>query len=218
MAHVPHLYLPGPWAGPEIALDDARRHHLTGVLRRSEGAEVSYTDGAGRIGTGLLGMEAVVRGAEGEVPEPVPRLTVAAAAPRSRDRARFLVEKLAEIGVDELVWLNTRFGQAAPPPAAKARMWAEGALEQSRGAFLMDVSGPVDPATLDGLLLFGEHGAGRDVPDGYDHYTLVIGPEGGFHEDEVPVDAHRIGFSARILRIETAALVGAAILQEGLDR
>lgn len=218
MAHVPHLYLPGPWSGPEIPLDDVHRHHLTGVLRRSKGAEVSYTDGSGRVGSGVLGAETVIRGSEHEVSRPVPRLTVAAAAPRSRDRARFLVEKLAEIGVDELVWIRTRFGQAGPPPAAKAAMWAEGALEQSRGAFLMDVSGPVDPANLDGLLLVGEHGAGRDVPHGFDHYTLVIGPEGGLHADEIPAAAHRIALSERILRIETAALVGAAILQEGLDR
>jgi len=49
-------------------------------------------------------------------------------------------------------------------------------------------------------------------------YTVVVGPEGGFDEAEVPLDAVRIRLANRVLRTETAAIVGASAVLKELDR
>ena len=42
--------------------------------------------------------------------------------------------------------------------------------------------------------------------------VLCIGPEGGFAQDEVPDGALTLSLGPTILRVETAAIVGAAVL------
>ncbi|HLU32312.1 MAG TPA: RNA methyltransferase PUA domain-containing protein, partial [Acidimicrobiia bacterium] len=114
MGHVPHLYLPGPWQGPELALGDDHEHHLTRVLRMSPGAEVSYTDGEGTAGRGILGRGVVERDDESSGSLGL-SVEVAVAPPDSRQRARFVVEKLAELGVSRLIWVRTRRTEGRPP-------------------------------------------------------------------------------------------------------
>ena len=218
MAHIPHLLLPDPWGDDGIELHAAQRDHLAKVLRRSRGSTVSYTDGAGRRGEGTWEGDVVARGTEITVARPSPALCLAVAPPRSRDRARFLVEKLAELGVDELCWLETRFGQADPPGDEKARAWSVGALEQSRGSWLMEVSGPSSLDELDGVLVVADLTGSDAVPLGASRYTVLVGPEGGFDESEIPDHSARVKLSDRVLRTETAAIVSAAVMLKGLDR
>ena len=149
MGHVPHLLVPQPW--PEIALpiSEHTERHLTRVLRRPEGSPLTYTDGIGTRGRGTYAPGRVVRGAEDRVAAVAPEIVLAVAPPRSIDRVRFLVEKAAEFGVTEVVWLATRHGEQRAPRHDKAQAWAVGALEQSRGAWLTRVA--PDLATLSPL-------------------------------------------------------------------
>ncbi len=211
MAHIPHLYFPRPW-GTDIALSPGQKDHLARVLRRADGSEVSYTDGAGAVGTGTLQTDFVVRGSEGEVSRPHPVRRLAVAPLRSKDRNRMIVEKSAELGVDELIWLRSRFGQAPPPSSAKARSWAIGALEQSRGAWLMQISGPREIGSLQGQLLIAEQIGAGSVPEGLDSYTILVGPEGGFTDAELPAEAPRVSFSDRTLRTDTVAVLAAGLV------
>jgi len=211
MRHVPHLYVPSPWSGPALALHDRSERHLRTVLRLDDGATLSYTDGLGHIGEGVLGAGVLVRGSESCVPPPVARLTVAVAPPRSNARARFLVEKLGELGVDRLVWLRTERTSGHPPRVDKARAWAQEALEQSRGAWMMHIrDSSARIADLEGTVLVADPDGVPPVPIASDG-TLVVGPEGGLTFEE------RIGtlvcLGERILRVETAAIVGAALLK-----
>lgn len=48
--------------------------------------------------------------------------------------------------------------------------------------------------------------------------TILIGPEGGFTTDEVPVSVPRAGLGQRVLRVETVAIVGATLLRSGSGR
>lgn len=209
MGHVPHVCVLPPWNGDELTPPDAAAHHLTTVLRLDEGARLSYTDGSGRCGEGVWTGAHIARGAELTVPPPV-ALVIAVAPPRPRDRQRFLVEKLAEMGVAELVWLVSENGQGRPPQAGKASAWATAALEQSRGAYLMTVAGPSRWHDLDRPLAVAVPGAEARIPAGAT--TVAIGPEGGFSDPEIPGDATAFALGGPILRVETAAIVAAALV------
>ncbi len=179
---------------------------------------VDYTDGAGTVGSGSYRDGIVMRGPEEHRAAPRPGVVVAVAAPQSTDRQRFVVEKLAELGVDELVWLRTAHGGHRTPPPGKARSWAVGALEQSRGAHLMAVGGPVDLGGLAerGVVRLADPGGGPLEP-GPDPLVLAIGPEGGFAAAELD-GVTRFGLGARILRVETAAVTAAVVALHATGR
>lgn len=210
MGRVPHVLLPGPWSEATLPLPEATRSHLTRVLRLAPGAPLSYTDGAGTVGAGTLAAAGIDRGEERETDRPAPAITVAVAPPRAAARARWVVEKLAELGIDRLVWLETRHGEGRPPRNAKAAAWAAGALEQSRGAHLLEVSGTRSWAELERPLSVATPGETplRTVAG---PVTVVVGPEAGFGAGELPADATGFGLGPRILRVETAAVVAGAL-------
>jgi 16S rRNA (uracil1498-N3)-methyltransferase len=207
--HIPHLVLSRPWEGDDLTLSSDHWHHLTRVLRLSGGDPVSYTDGNGRTGEGKLGDRVVVRGEERAVPKSS-SLVVAVAPPTSRDRQRFLVEKLAELGVARLHWLNTRHGGSRVPGISKLTSWVEAAVEQSRGAWLMEVG--TDLVTWEQLeppvVVCAPGGSGMPPRA----TTVVVGPEGGLAPEEIPNDVVLWDLGPTILRVETAALVAAARL------
>ena len=210
MRHVPHVVVPAATADEVIPLSPEQLHHVRRVLRREDGSPITYTDGEGLFGQGKL-IDGVIRRGDEEQRPPGRRLTLAVAPPDSKDRMRFLVEKLAELGVARIVWLATRRGQGRPPRAERASGWAMAALEQSRGAWLTEVGEHV--VSFDDLarpLLVAAPG-GDPAPDGAD-VTVAIGPEGGWAPDEIPADAVLFDLGPTILRVETAAIVAAARL------
>lgn len=216
MGHRPHLYLAPPWNGPNVQLNNSQRHHLRSVLRLAEGELVTYTDGLGMTGSGQVSGDSVLRGDEQNHKPPRLRLTLVVAPPRDKDRTRFLVEKAAELEVTRLVWLGTRFGQGHPPPPTKARAWAVAGLEQSRGAYLLEVEEtmlrPDAFAAWGGEVWFADE-TGRAIPSPTpDSVTVAIGPEGGWSPEELPDGAARFGLGRTILRVETAALAAAVLL------
>jgi hypothetical protein len=85
--------------------------------------------------------------------------------------------------------------------------WAVGALEQSRGGWLMEMSdGLVSWEDLRRPLVVAVPGGGNEV---FEVTTVAIGPEGGLDPAEIPGDAATIDLGMTILRVETAAVVAA---------
>lgn len=196
-----------PWQEEELELSVIQWRHLTKVLRMGRGDKVSYTDGLGRVGIGRLTSHALVRGEEHEVPRPS-HLTVAVAPPASKDRQRFVVEKLSELGVARLQWLETRHGKERTASASKVFSWILAATEQSRGAWLMETPQEVVRFDeLEGPILVCHPGGAREPISAK---TVVIGPEGGFADGELPPDVALWDLGSTILRVETAAVVAAS--------
>lgn len=207
MGHVPHFLVEPPWDGDRLGLTEAQIRHLERVLRLGPEAPVSYTDGRGTAGDGVYRDGSVLRGEEREMARPS-RLVVVAAPPASRDRVRFMVEKLAELGVARLRFLVSRYAQGRPPRAERLRSWAVAGLEQSRGAWLLDTSPhAVALSDLSPPYAVCDPSGSADIA-GVD--TVVIGPEGGWDPDELPSDVPRLALGSTILRVETAAVVAAA--------
>lgn len=209
LKHVPHVLVGAPWPDGDLPVSIVQWRHLTKVLRKNRGDPVTYTDGLGRIGEGRLGSQTIVRGEEATMPRPS-EITVVVAPPANKDRARFLVEKLAEMGVARLRWLESRHGEGRVPSSPKVFSWVMAATEQSRGAWLMETS--TEAVTFESLgpeIAVCDASGAEETPE---LGVVVIGPEGGWAEGEVPSGVTRWRLGPTVLRTETAAVVAAARL------
>ena len=205
MKHIPHLYV-RDLGDREFQLTPEQERHLTRVLRTTAGDQVSYTNGEGLIGSGTWDGTWVVRGDEQIVARPS-ELVLAVAPPANKDRLRFTVEKLAELGVERLVWLKTEWGNRRIPSLEKQSAWAVSALEQSRGAWLMSVGDDlVDWSDLEEPIVVCQQGGEAVVVS---PRTVVIGPEGGLDPGEIPRGTNQVSLGSTVLRVETAAVVAA---------
>ncbi len=207
MNRVPHVVVGAPWDDVELALSVVQWRHLTKVLRLKRGKSLTYTDGLGSFGEGALSDHSIERGLEREVPRGI-ELTVAVAPPSNKVRQRYLVEKLAELGVSRLQWFKTEHGSGRVSNPAKVFSWTSAALEQSRGAWLMET--PPDLVKwddLEGPTIVCSPGGGELA---FRPQTVVIGPEGGFSDVEIPGEIAKWDLGPNILRVETAAVVAAA--------
>jgi 16S rRNA (uracil1498-N3)-methyltransferase len=207
MKHVPHVVVGAPWDGAELPLSVLQWRHLTRVLRMKRGKTLTYTDGLGTLGEGALSDHSITRGSEREVPRGID-LKVAVAPPSNKDRQRYLVEKLAELGVSRLQWMDSDHGAGRISNPTKVFSWTLAALEQSRGAWVMETSPDlVKWNDLEGPTIVCSPGGGELS---FQPRTVVIGPEGGFSDDEIPEMVAKWDLGPNILRVETAAVVAAA--------
>lgn len=193
---------------------------------------MSLADGKGTVGGGRLrDTGAGHAGVEVEerhlVVRPRPMVSVALAPPKG-GRLSWAVQKLAEVGVDETVliraersvrtWSEDRTGRGL----ARLRAVAREAAMQSRRPFLMEIRrseslmNALAGAVVVGLWEGATEPLSACLPQDAGGIRLVVGPEGGFEEGEV--DAMRRAGAAlaslgpAILRTETAAVVGAALV------
>jgi 16S rRNA (uracil1498-N3)-methyltransferase len=214
MKHRPHLLVDADWDGDFVAVGEPAAAHLTKVLRYQKGGLVSYTDGAGRLGEGIWTGVGVERGSEQLVDRPS-TLTIAVAPPRPKDRQRFIVEKSQELGVSKLVWLTTDLSEGRAPSIAKAAAWRSAALEQSRGAWLTELEGPISLGALSHPILCDlDGGSFRDIVKSHP-LTIAIGPEGGWSPAEIESCQSTVSIASTVLRTETAAVVAATMVLQG---
>jgi 16S rRNA (uracil1498-N3)-methyltransferase len=218
---------PGTLAsGHELHLGEAESHHLR-VRRVSVGSTIHLMDGRGGVADGVLlrvGDAATVRvGVVRQVPRPAPlRLVVGAG---DRERFGWLAEKAAELGVTELVPLETSRTAGVSTRVREAQIErlqrrALEAIKQSGAAWAPRVSAPV---TLEQVAADSPEGerwladaAGEPLPGRpRGGLTAVIGPEGGLTDPErdllLAAGFRPIRLGPHVLRFETAALAVAVL-------
>jgi 16S rRNA (uracil1498-N3)-methyltransferase len=167
-----------------------------------------------------------------ETPMAAVRLILCAALVKF-DRFEWTIEKATELGVAEIVPFEAARSERGLERAAQKRVerWRRIALEasqQSRRAHLPEVREPV--AFEDAIRQAAEYrfaldeepggaAVGSATPEkrlGEDSVALLIGPEGGWTEPEraafVAAGWTRVSLGPLILRSETAAVAGLAVL------
>ncbi|MGI8984068.1 MAG: RsmE family RNA methyltransferase [Acidimicrobiales bacterium] len=201
-------------AAPALSAGD--RHHLERVLRLRPGDEVTVSDGAGghracRFGPALEPVGEIER-----APRPGPELTVAFAVVKGQ-RPEWAVQKLTELGVDRIVpLLSARSVVRWPPGEAgnqlgRLRRVAREAAMQSRRLWLPEVAGVTTIDELAAATGAALAQAGGDPP-GLARPVVLVGPEGGWDDDELAAAPALVGLGTSVLRTETAAVVAGALL------
>ncbi len=223
-------------AGPRLTLTGAPHQHLARVLRARVGDRITVFDGAG----GELDAQVVRVGrAETEIElggrqiaaAPAVAITLLCAVPRG-PRMDLLVQKTCELGVARLVPVVADRSLVRPVAEASRRArWERIAQEASRQSGRADVpiidaplplAAALESSTLPARRLalvertrdrsLRTELAGKEPAA----TALLVGPEGGFATGEVEA-TRRAGFlgvslGSRILRVETAAIVGVALV------
>ena len=221
------LVAPGGMApGDVVPLPPAEAHHLR-VRRTGETVVVGLRDGQGLVGDGALRgegdrLEVLVERAE-RLPPPAPlRLAVGAG---DRDRFGWLVEKATELGVTEIIPLETArtagvASRVRDAQVERLRRRALEAVKQCGAAWAPAVREATSLEAFlarppDGLRWLADAG-GEPPPPGFGDgaLTVLVGPEGGFSGVELgrirAAGFRPVRFGAQVLRFETAALAAAA--------
>ncbi|HYU30993.1 MAG TPA: RsmE family RNA methyltransferase [Thermoanaerobaculia bacterium] len=218
-------------AGGELRVEGEAYRHLFRARRLAVGDRLRVVDGRGSARWGEVvridrssGVLALREPAP--VNEPAVRLDLLVPTLRP-ERASWMVEKVTELGVRAIHFLHTEraprhFGEGT---LDRLRRVAAAALEQCQGALLPEITGPHEWRELPRLAADagsrwvldpgGESvGSVRSVRSVGSTAALLVGPEGGWSDSERAelraAGWRAVGLGPRVLRIETAAVVGAA--------
>lgn len=235
----PRFYCPPPLSsGATFELPPQAAHHASRVLRLRAGDAVQLFDG---LGNALDAKIYEIKGKHVQLHElqtcmddaESPLRIVLAQAMSSSEKMDWVVQKATELGAAEIHPVQTQrsvarlSGARAEKRTAHWRGITIAASEQCGRNVLPQVHAPLELAawleqarSLPGsrfVLLPEGSTALHKQPPPQDSITLLIGPEGGFSEDEIKM-IHMAGFipirmGKRVLRTETAAMAGIAALQ-----
>ena len=209
----PHVFV-GDLAAP--TLDPADRHHLERVVRLRPGDPLTVGDGHGSWRPCRFGDQVEPVGEISRVPMASMPLTVAFALVKG-SRPEWVTQKLTELGIDTIVpftasrsvvrWDDRRTASNLIRLTKVARE----ASMQCRRAWLPTIE-PLrtfdNVASRPGAVLT-QLGA---EPLGATATTVLIGPEGGWSDDELAQVIPRASIGIHVLRSETAAIAAGTLL------
>jgi 16S rRNA (uracil1498-N3)-methyltransferase len=220
--------------GAEIEASAQQSHHLMHVLRLAEGAEILLFNG--RDGEWSAAIAAKTKRAvqlkilELQRPQPETPDLVYCFAPLKQGRLDYLVQKAVEMGAGTLQPVITQHTQVAKPSMERL---AANIVEAAEQCGILAVPRLADAQKLEKLLsgwdgsrrlVFCDEDAATDNPLPAlqalqeKKLALLVGPEGGFSEQErrmlraLPF-VTAIPLGPRILRADTAAVAALALIQ-----
>ena len=231
----PRLYVDAPLGvGAAVTLEPTQAHYLMHVLRLKSGAGALAFNG--RDGEWAATIEPQRRSTLLRVGDRVRAQTAAADlhylfAPLKAARLDYMVQKAVEMGVAKLQPVLTRHTQAARVNTERMRANAIEAAEQCGILSVPDVAEPLPFAQMLAKreaarwMIFCDEDAtvvnpiaALSVVPPQSPLAVLIGPEGGFADDErasllkLP-NVVRLCLGPRILRADTAAVAALTIVQ-----
>ena len=193
--------------------DDDTRHHLR-VLRVGDHETITLTDGRGAWATAAVRNGEPIDVCEPLVQRPPDRpFTLMVAIPK-QGRPEWIVQKATELGVDRIVWLQTRYSvvrwdaeRAGRQRQRLNRVAIEASL-QCRRVYLPTIEGPVAATDVLGGAVLADP-TGRELR-GADR-VVAVGPEGGWSREELELGADVVSLGPLVMRVETAAIAACAL-------
>lgn len=215
----------------ELHGDDAK--HLTRVLRVEPGQTYQISDNRSlylaEVDTAHKGLVSFQIVEKIPTTKPITEITLCAALIKF-DHFEWMIEKATELGVDRIIPVEAVRSEKGLERAAEKRIerWRKIALEssqQSRRVFLPEISEPVSLQEAIALeadcRLFADEAGGasilKAIPDRTTSVAILIGPEGGWTENERSITSTTsswtsVSLGTNILRAETAAISALAIV------
>ena len=222
------LYVPGPLAaGADLALSEAQSHYLANVMRAALGDALRVFDGVSgewRAAVTKISRKSVtltlVEQTRPQAPEPDAWLCFALL---KRAKTDMVVEKATELGVSVIQPIITARTNADHVNLERLRSIAIEAAEQCERLAVPEIRQPLPLAKLMAqwpdrpLYVADERRTATLLGPAPGPSALMVGPEGGFTDTELEAigrapQVTRVSLGARILRAETAAIAGLALL------
>jgi len=226
------VFAPTPLhSGAKFALPEPQSHYLLNVMRLRVGARLLVFDGMS--GEYEAEINAATRKAASltvlhqtrPLEPPGPDIFLCFALLK-RQKTDLVVEKATELGATHIQPVITARTQADHVNLERLRAITIEAAEQCESLSLPAIFAPVPLAKLVSTLpeetkifIADERRTAPPLrrPPGEAPLALIIGPEGGFTEAELAAiggqqSVNRVSLGARILRAETAAIAGLALL------
>jgi 16S rRNA (uracil1498-N3)-methyltransferase len=224
--------------GETVALERSQSNYLGNVLRLAAGGTILVFNG--RDGEWRASIEGRKRPDSLAImvqTRPQDRLADLACvfAPLKHARLDYMVQKAVEMGASSLQPVLTRFTQVARVNGERMRA---NVIEAAEQCGILSIATVAEPVVLDRylsqrppqrLLIFCDEAAevadplqalqgGPATSDGID---VLIGPEGGFAEEERAILLRqprtlRLSLGPRVLRADTAAVAALALVQAAL--
>lgn len=213
--------------GEEIELPPGEARHASRSLRVESGDRILLFDGEGGEWEAEVLRVAGTRvfALPGEPRPAAPRreLVIATAVPKG-SRLDWMVEKLAELGVSEILPVRFRRGVASIGDGKRARLEriAVAAAKQSGRAVLPRIAAEIPIADLakraGPSARVASPGAAATLAASGRPSMVIVGPEGGLTVEEEAAlrtaGALPVSLGPGILRIETAAVAAAAVVSQ----
>jgi len=232
-----------PEAGATVTLTDEESRHAAAARRLRPGDTLWLFDGRGGIARVTL-QRVGARGRELELrvehrrtePPPQPPIHLACAIPKG-DRQQVLLDMATQLGMSSFTPLTCERSVVKPGTGNRER-WRRICLEackQSRRLYLPVIHEPASPREVAmqgvtmGFDLWIAHPGDRAIPisaltagrNQTRTVTILIGPEGGFTQEEIDTvmaaSATAVTMGRAVLRIETAAVALLAMLRLNVD-
>lgn len=217
----------------EVILDDYARHHLTKVLRFSQGQNIVLFNGDGNdylsciISVGKVCRLKIVA-AEANLSESKLNLTLAQGLVKG-NKMDFLIQKAVELGVNKIVPIISQYCVVRP----RAEKWLKhqqhwqkiviAACQQSGRSVVPEMAYPMSFCDFlnepmnNGFVLHQRAKTTLLTLKPRTKAVILIGPEGGLSADEIKqaiaAGYQQLLLSERVLRAETASLAAIANLQ-----
>lgn len=218
---------PEQCTGEVVYLRDEEAHHAIHVLRYKERDPISVVDGKGRWFDGEI-ISCSKKEVAIEVTETrqltngdtLKQRVLALGLIKNRQRLEFAIEKSVELGATEIVLFQSQNTEREKVRMDRLELIARSAMKQSLRAWLPEIRFVSSVSDLienyKGYHMLLAHEKHRSVPEIdpewliNDRLLVLIGPEGGFSDDEVQIlaneDAELVSLGTYRLRAETAAI------------
>ena len=219
----------------KIRLDESESLHLTKTLRKRPGDLIEVFNQESAFVAEVVSVER--RSVQVKLREKLPvaqlkpvTLYIGLIKP---SRFELVVQKTAELGVASIVPVICDYSNVLPniyeKRVGRYQKIALEACKQSKNIAVPTIESPIDfseiVAAATNTLFFTTEQPGNRLSEiniaGHESLNYIIGPEGGFSDNEVKLAQQRkwqfITFSPFIMRSETAALAGLAVIQERVN-
>ena len=198
-----------------LSSDEAR--HLK-VKRHYSDEQVCVFDGKGKIGIGKIVDKDKIEVSEIKEIQNDSFLTIASAVPKG-ERFDFMLQKLTELNVSTIIPMKTNRSVVIPNKIERYKRILIEACKQCKRAWLPELRQVTDFNSVlkekaDVKIILDQEGKRLEAIKG--KALVLVGPEGGFTEEELK-EAEKAGFTKAsigklTLRTETAAISAVAII------